>query len=348
MNRIRVRAPSNIALIKYMGKEDVTRNLPSNPSLSMTLSNLCTVVELEVSEGGAGFSWSKRVPDARIPGLSLPELSDAGVAKFSRHVERMRAQLPEIFSRAGLALESNRSLACSSANTFPSDAGIASSASAFAALTWATALAWSRDADQTRARLKENAAFRSELAGLSRQGSGSSCRSFSGPFVKWDGDRVEDVVSKLPELTDLVLLVSRDKKSVSSSQAHTAVTTSPLWQGRAERARAKVTAIAQAIAAGDLKRVAEMTWLESWEMHSLFHTSTPPFTYWKPESLALLEWLKPFVESQAAPIVTMDAGPNVHLIVPTAQAAEWRARVSAAFPRVEILSDPQGHGVSDV
>jgi mevalonate pyrophosphate decarboxylase len=91
-----------------------------------------------------------------------------------------------------------------------------------------------------------------------------------------------------------------------------------------------------------------MTWLESWEMHSLFHTSSPPFTYWKPDSLALLEWLKPFVESKAAPIVTMDAGPNVHLIVPSAQAAEWRARVSAAFPRVEILSDPQGVGVSDV
>ena len=85
--KLRVRAPSNIALIKYMGKTDSTRNLPENPSLSMTLDRLCTYLEVEILEDGADrFQLDPKLPELPSGVRTCPVNFDPkAVAKFETH-----------------------------------------------------------------------------------------------------------------------------------------------------------------------------------------------------------------------------------------------------------------------
>ena len=63
-----------------------------------------------------------------------------------------------------------------------------------------------------------------------------------------------------------------------------------------------------ALGEAELSVAARIAWTEAWEMHSLFHTAEPPFSYWLPETMAALRWLEPWVAGPGAPIVTLDAG----------------------------------------
>jgi diphosphomevalonate decarboxylase len=312
---IRVHAPSNIALVKYMGKSDTRANLPANSSLSMTLNSLRTELELFPAETG-GFSWS----------ADAPKLDTREIERFLAHARRTWDASASCLEELGLeAMTSAPSFAIRAANTFPKGAGIASSASSFAALTLAVAAARASSIDEFRAAWKREPRLRRALSRISRQGSGSSCRSFEGPWVAWSETHGEPVDSSLPEMADLVVVVQSAPKLVSSSEAHRRILASPLWDGRVARANARLDSLCSAIGQGDLKSVARIAWEESWEMHSLFHTSQPPFTYWEPGTVELLRWISPAVETEAEPpIVTLDAGANVHVLVRAERGSEWR------------------------
>ena len=352
-----VRAPSNIALIKYMGKTDSVLNLPENSSLSMTLDSLCTWVSVDrlVSIGTVGSGGSGQValgPDLPLgapPSARLPALSPAGRAKVVRHVALLREALPGVFVEHGLRAAADIArvdLLFQSANTFPEASGIASSASSFAAITLATALTFAEDGQAFSLAWDRDSALKRSLSRLSRQGSGSSCRSFEGPFVLWEGEETRVVEAALPSLTHFVILVSSEAKSVSSSDAHRKVKTSPLWQGRVTRVEQRLALIKTALLEGDWAALARVVWSESWEMHSLFHTSSEPFSYWKPATIDALQWLAPQIFLPGPPIVTMDAGPNVHLIVPTTESSQWRARLFERFGAQAILEDRPGRGAT--
>lgn len=352
MRTIVAEAPSNIALVKYMGK-DGPGNLPANPSISLTLSGLRSLVEARSAAHGAD-RW---VPEAPAAGGESPMLSEAGAARFLMHVERVRRASPAILARFGVASREPGALEIRSSNTFPPASGIASSASSFAALTLATAASCSSDREAFEKAWAREVELRRAFAVVSRQGSGSSCRSFEGPWVVWEGDSAAAIESSsVTELVDLVLLFRSEPKEVSSSDAHHLVRTSPLWDGRVERATVRLRDIEAAIGDGDLLPIALHSWSEAWEMHSLFHTSAEPFTYFEPGTIECLRWfsgvLAPFIRapqsvkrpSSVPPIVTLDAGPNVHVLVPADEAADWKARILSRFPGLRILEDRQGRG----
>lgn len=300
-------APSNIALIKYMGKEDGNRSV--NPSLSMTLADFRTDVEIEKIEGSLD-RWRP------LPG-SAP-LREASTKRFVEFFQKLKRQ-------AGI----NEAFELRSGNNFPSDAGLASSASSFAALTKTALEAFaSMKCEQTPSAL--------EMARISRTGSGSSCRSFFSPWCRWEGDEVKAVQSKLPDLVDIVAVMESGFKKVSSSEAHKRVQTSPLFHGRIERATSRMAKLEAALATGDFKMVAELSWDELWDMHSLFHTSQPPFFYFAPETIAVLRWVEDLWEKTGhGPIATIDAGPNVHLLIPIEEAKELKARL--AIPGIRLM-----------
>lgn len=350
MTQIIARAPSNIALIKYMGKKAIG-NLPENPSLSMTLSKLCTFAEVSVVESSKDIeTW---VPEQPALGkysesdlmFQVPVLKPEGIEKVLKHVRLLRAKCPEVFSPFQIKPRAGQfHYQLKTANTFPQASGIASSASAFAAVTLSVAGAMASDFSEFQKVYLENMSFRRALASLSRQGSGSSCRSFEGIFVEWDAEATRTVESKLSELAHFVLLISGASKAVSSSEAHVFVKTSRLWEGRVARVEARLAQLKEALIAGDLGRVALISWGEAWEMHSLFHTATFPFSYWEPGTVEALRFLGPFVNSDNPPIVTLDAGPNPHIIVRASDREEWRARLKERFPRFELLEDRAGMG----
>lgn len=333
-SRALVRAPSNIAIIKYMGKLDRKpdsisgANLPANPSLSMTLDSLCTLTEVSFTPGRAGGgAMQVRWQGASELGgftdlIPVEPASPAERQKLERHVERVvRALRPDLDSASSGAMFSIRS-----GNRFPSGAGIASSASGYAALTLALA--------------KVLGHAGSNLQSLSRQGSGSSCRSFDGPWVLWEGEGTQAVTSRMPPLADLVLVVDGSPKLVGSSEAHQRVRSSPLWKGRIERARGRLELLKGILERGDFEGFSRLCLEEALDMHELFHTSEPPFSYFKPATRELLSWLGD--TRQCA--ITLDAGPNLHLLVPVERAGALEDRIRKAFPALRILRDGQGRG----
>lgn len=323
---VRVRAPSNIALIKYMGKSDSSVNLPANPSLSLTLDALCTMTEIEFHPGGA-FRLDWEGADA-MEGVALRplRLKESDRPKMGRHFSRVLAHF-------GAPFEGHWTVR--TGNAFPAGAGIASSASGFAALTLAIASA-----------LGKGTAPRGELAALSRQGSGSSCRSFEGPWVEWRDAEAAPVASNFEPLSDLVVLVEETEKTVGSSEAHLRVRTSPLWKGRVERANARLESIRAALSSADWGLLSRTCWEEAMDMHELFHTAAPSFSYWTPRTREILAWLES-IGANAAKVkmaVTLDAGPNIHLLVPRHDEAFWMDRIEERFPGTSVLSDRQGSG----
>ncbi len=307
-------APSNIALVKYMGKENGGQNQAVNPSLSMTLSDFRSTVEIEkVSESG---------PDHWAPLAESHPLREASTRRFV-----------DFFTRLKNEQDVQGTFLIRSGNNFPSDAGLASSASSFAALTMAACAAF--------ASLKKQTLLSPEqMAMLSRTGSGSSCRSFFSPWCAWEGASIGTVPSKLPPLVDLVAVIDTGYKKISSSEAHQRVRTSPLFEGRPARATQRTIDLKAALQSGNFKRVAEISWAELWDMHSLFHTSDAPFFFLSPLSMTVLRWAENYWEKQGhGPITTVDAGPNVHLLVPFAEKEKFRAEL-LSIPGVTVLESP--------
>lgn len=291
-------APANIALIKYMGKKDDSNNLPDNPSLSYTLNNLLSSVMLESLPGHKDV-WEP-LP---APGAPSFTLSLASQQRFLRHLDRIK----HYFDYKGCFL-------VRSSNNFPHGSGLASSASSFAALTKAAvrALCELRGVEELPIE---------EQAQLSRMGSGSSCRSFFSPWAYWDDEYVGAIELPYQNLLHQVIIINHAEKSVSSSEAHQRIKSSSSYGTRAARASDHLRILLAALREQDWRACYDICWREFHDMHQLFATCEQPFEYMSTESRTVLNTLQKFWETRGdGPIVTMDAGPNIHLLYRTDQA----------------------------
>lgn len=290
------KAPSNIALIKYMGRKDNTR-LPVNPSLSYTLDNLISIVELEYCADKAKThdTWEVLNRDSFVPVLSQMEQQ-----RFLNHLGFLKKQ----FNFTGCFI-------VRSSNNFPAACGLASSASSFAALTLCTIKALR---DICPENCPKNLS-QETMANWSRQASGSSCRSFFGPWVVWEGKMVNAVELPYPELIHHVILINKQKKIISSSEAHARVLTSPLFTGRAQRAAHRLDQLLKYMRQKNWPSMYHIIWEEFLDMHGLFETASQPFSYREPKTQQVLDYLQNYwVTHKDGPLVTMDAGPNIHLL----------------------------------
>ena len=285
-------APANIALIKYMGKLDESLNIPANPSLSYTLNQLQSNVQLETQTFDQD-SWEP----LSIPGAAPFDLNPAAQARFLNHLGRIKAYFDY---QGGFIVRSS--------NNFPHSSGLASSASSFAALT--------KCAIQALAELTQKPIPAvEEQAQLSRLGSGSSCRSFFPTWALWEKDSVKAIHLPYEHLIHEVILVSHAEKKIGSGQAHQLIKTSPLYQGRNERASNNLKQLLQAFELQSWEEAFNITWREFHDMHSLFSSSTPSFHYMTPTSKKVLKRLQDLWHHHGdGPLVTMDAGPNIHLL----------------------------------
>lgn len=282
-------APSNIALIKYMGKIPGAVNQTINPTLSYTLKNLTSEVELELS------------PDQNDHFEVLP---NSNVVIGASQEKRFLNFLKHIKSK----FNCHESFIIRSKNNFPSDCGLASSASSFAALTSATVKAICELQEKPPLSVQQ-------MALISREGSGSSCRSFFSPWGFWSEDSVSELALPYTQLHHLVFVVSKSVKKVSSSEAHKRVVTSYLFEGRSQRARVRLGLLVAALQSKDWFKAYEICWAEFWDMHALFETSTPSFGYMLPDTIEVLNWIRDFWKMIGdGPLVTMDAGPNIHFL----------------------------------
>lgn len=306
-------APSNIALIKYMGKIDPASNQASNPSLSYTLKKLTSTVELETASSDSD-TWQAFAN-------SDLHLTSPAITRFLNHLQTIKK-----------TFNVKQTFTVRSQNNFPADCGLASSASSFAALTLCAVQACSE--------LSQNPyPDQQALSALCRLGSGSACRSLFEPWALWQGDSVKAL--DLPEFNDLqhaIIVVSQQAKKVSSSNAHQRVLTSALYPGRPERANQRLQDFLQALDSKDWQAAFQCAWQEFWDMHALFETSQVPFGYLQADTLAALNVLRYGWEKRGdGPLVTMDAGPNIHLLFHTGQQQTRQQVIEELSQRFTVL-----------
>lgn len=291
-------APSNIALIKYMGKFGGQKAV--NSSISYSLDYLRTFVELEESNE----------PEDQWKPLMMEDsddmvLSESGAKRFLAHLQMLKTKAAILDPAIA-----DQKFIVRSSNNFPSDCGLASSASSFAALTL-TFAKWLKESKSKSLGTIE------QLASLSREGSGSSGRSFFTPWALWKNDQFSKVEGLPHDFKHWVVLCDREKKEVSSSEAHKRVGTSLLMKGRIERAEDRLDHLMLALKARNWNDCFELCWAEFWDMHVLFETSTPSFGYMNGLTLEVLNTIREFWRTRhGGPIVTMDAGANVHCLWP--------------------------------
>jgi diphosphomevalonate decarboxylase len=296
-------AHPNIAFIKYWGNRDQALRLPANGSISMNLDGLVTRTTVTFA------------PDFEADSLVLGGAPVRGPA-----LERVGAFLDLVRELAGV----DQRAEVVSENNFPSGAGIASSASAFAALALAASRAASLELSEA------------ELSRLARRGSGSACRSVPGGFVEWragEGDADSCAVSIAPpahwDLADCVAVVSASHKGTGSTEGHALAGTSPLQAARVADAPRRLEACRRALLARDFEALAEVVELDSDLMHAVMMTSRPPLHYWTPASLGVMGAVRAW-RNEALPVLyTVDAGPNVHVLCPGERAGEVEGRLRA-------------------
>lgn len=311
-----VRAHPNIAFIKYWGNRDDRLRLPANPSISMNLNGLYTQTTV---------IW-----DEDLPGDSF---HFNGAEEAGRGLERVSAHLDIIRERLGTA----SSARVVSANNFPTGAGIASSASAFAALTLAAVTAAGAALDER------------ELTTLARLGSGSAARSIPAGFVEWHtGDTHEDSYAESVaapdywDIVDVIAVVSAEHKTVGSYQGHHSAATSDLQAARVAGAEERLRVCREAILSRDFATFAEVVERDSNLMHAVMMTSRPPLFYWQPATLAVMEQVRRWRAQGLNVCYTLDAGPNVHCICVRSDAAEVSEGLQNLSEVIEVRTAQAG------
>ncbi len=307
--KARARARANIAFAKYWGKADLELNLPAVPSLSMTLDRLVT-------------DTTVRFDDALDADRVSLDGRDA--------TEGERARIVELLDRVRETSGSRRFAHVESENHFPTAAGLASSASGFAALAGAATVA---------AGMEYDAHLVSRMA---RRSSASAARSVWGGFVELAaGTPGDDTLAaaplKGPEHWDVRLVVgltAKGEKEVGSTTGmERSRKTSPLYEAWIEKAPILATRIREGLLARDLSAVGPAMEQSTMAFHACAMTSNPPIMYWHPTTLAVLASIRKLRDQGVEVYATMDAGPHVKALCH----ADDAERVQAAMKGSERI-----------
>ncbi len=289
-------AQPNIALIKYWGKRDVERNLPAVGSISITLRDLHTRMRVAFDDAlGGDLLTVNGVPDEKM----LPRLSAC--------LDRIAGT-----NRPGARIVSD----CN----FPIAAGLASSASSFAALTVAGAAAAGKS--YTTA----------ELASLAGQASGSAARSLLGGFVELSNAGDDIAVREICAAEDwplavVVAITETGPKPVGSTEAmEISRRTSPFYARWVEQQPEELAVARAAIADREFSKLAAIAEHNCLKMHSVMWAARPPMVYWNAATMRCLQTIRRLQGEGVDVFFTIDAGPQVKAVclpdaVPVVEAA---------------------------
>lgn len=297
---VQARAPINIALIKYWGKKNIEEVLPYNDSISLSLSIYETVTTIE-----------KRTDD-----LVTFSLNGATNEAFKTRVIKFLSHFTSDVK--GIDIQSF--------NTGPTKAGLASSASAFAALGVAANVFYETNYDLNT------------LASIVRKGSGSAIRSLLGNAVRWHEDgSISPVKFPFNDVKMGFFIISDQEKKMGSTEAMKhSVETSPLYEKWIQSSRVDLQAFLNALEDHQFKKMGEIIERNALLMHEVCETSNPPIKYLNETSKKYIKAIKEAREKGLfLAYVTMDAGPNVKVIL--------RKRDEACFTKWALskgLSEP--------
>lgn len=286
MKKFRAKAHSNIALIKYWGKENEELIIPNNNSLSLTLDSLYTETEV---------SFTK---DCDIFYLNDELQGENETKKISKYIDIFR-ELSGVY----------KFVEVKSYNFVPTAAGLASSASGFAALAIALNKLFELNLDST------------EVSKLARRGSGSATRSIYGGFVEWikGKDHESSYSVKVDDASwnvgMIILVLNSNKKSISSRVAmKETIKTSKLYPAFVESSKEDIENIKNAIRNKDFSTMGQIAENNAMKMHATMLGANPPIMYFEELSIRAINKVKELRENGFDVYYTMDAGPNVKIL----------------------------------
>jgi len=318
--RAAARARANFALVKYWGKADARLNVPAVGSISITLDALWSDTEVDFDER-----------------LGADELSLDGQRRADQ-LAKVSACLDLLRERAGIRTRAR----VTSSNNFPTGAGLASSASGFAALV--TAAAGALDLELSPR----------ELSVLARRGSGSAARSMFGGFVEMHAGHAPDGADSFAEpmleasewpLEVAIAITTMAEKDVGSRTGmQRSADSSPYYSAWVATQGDDLRAARVAIRARDFEALAEVAEHNCLKMHAAALAATPPLLYWNGATVECVHAIRRLRASGVPVFFTIDAGPQVKAIC----LAEARPRVEAALRDVpgvlDVLSSRLGPG----
>lgn len=315
MSQASARAHSNIALIKYWGKRQTHLNLPAVGSISVTLNDLHTDTTVRFDE--ALVTDRARIGDA-----------DVDITRFSEFVDIVRAE-------AGI----DTRVAIESHNNFPTGAGLASSASGFAALALATADAAGLD-------LTPRA-----LSILARRGSGSAARSIFGGLVEMHRGTNTDGSDAFAEpmldasswpLEVVVAITDNASKKINSTAGMSHLDTrSDYYEAWVNRAEDDLADMRAAIAARDFTTVGALSEMSALKLHALMLSTRPGLIYWNAATVSAMHAVREMRAGGLETYFTIDAGPQLKALCAPGQGAA----VAAELARVPGVLDTRLTGL---
>ncbi|MDB1552851.1 diphosphomevalonate decarboxylase [Latilactobacillus sakei] len=315
------RAHTNIALIKYWGKKDANLIIPQNSSLSLTLDHFYTDTTVTFSE--------TLTRDQII--FNGQEADEQTQTKMSQFLDLIRQQA----GRSAFA-------SVETTNHVPNAAGLASSASGYAALAAAGSRAAGLDLN------------RRDLSRLARRGSGSATRSIYGGFVEWQRGTNDQDSYAIPVQEEIdwdiqmiaIVLNDRQKRVASRAGMASVVATSPYYPSWVETAQADLPKMKDAIVKKDINLVGQLAEKSAMQMHATTLSAVPPFTYFEPETLQAIEVVERLRQQGVSCYYTMDAGPNVKVICTSRETSQILAALAPYFTAEQLLVAKPGPGVT--
>ncbi len=318
-------SPSNIALVKYWGKTEP--QIPTNPSISFTLSNCHTRTTLRYRKNEAGGE-----------NLNFKVIFE-GQPKPSFH-PKIEAFFKRILPYQPFL--SDFEFEIHTENSFPHSSGIASSASGMSALALCLmSLEKELDPSLSDSHFKEKASF------LARLGSGSASRSIEGPLVVW-GEHSEiggssdlfgvtypyEVHEVFNHYQDTILLVDKGVKQVSSTVGHGLMKGHPFSEARFQQANDHLGQLIPVLKEGNLDDFIEIVEKEALSLHAMMMTSSPYFILMRPNTLEIIEHVWSHRRETGSKLCfTLDAGANVHLLYPEAEKESVQAFIQKDLSR---------------
>ncbi|WP_394839175.1 diphosphomevalonate decarboxylase [Pendulispora rubella] len=313
-------ARANIALVKYWGKLDAALNLPAVPSLSLTVDALTTRTSVRFDPS--------RTLDALF--IDQKPADPRALGRVSRHLDRV----------VGSAAANARMFAeVRSTNDFPTAGGLASSASAFAALTLAAVAAAGRESDPTK------------LSVLARQASGSAARSILGGLVllgvgtpgQVDSSFATQVASEgeWPDLRLVIGIASEAPKEIASTDGMNQSESSPYYAPWTSSAPADIARAMDAIARRDLPALGAVAERSALRMHACALAADPGVVYLRGPTVEGLHAIRKLRARGVPAWFTCDAGPHPKALTSPEDAAQV-ARALAEVPGIQrtIIAAP--------
>jgi phosphomevalonate decarboxylase len=275
-------------LVKYHGLRDERRRYPYHDSISVCTapSHSKTTVEFDIDLDEDTF-----VVDGE-------ELEGGAYERLERVIDAVRDHSDAAHTVYPVRLESE--------NSFPSNIGLGSSSSGFAAAAVAAAEAAELDASLE------------DISAMARHGSASAARAVTGGFSQLNAGlndedcRSERIETDLgDELRTVIGLVPTKK---DTDRAHEEVESSHMFQARRAHVQDAIVEMRDALHDSDFERTFELAERDSISLAATTMTGDDGWVYWQPATLAVFERVRELREEEDVPVYfSTDTGATVYV-----------------------------------